>query len=141
MKNDRSRLLTTSLVVAAGIIIVIFIYADLVPSRYTGRIDGKWIRFSIESGFFFWYLLASYRKLRRSIQFWTLYLIVFSFHVAAVGHLYAAYSGGISTITFVSICMAEFVFMGLIIRWFLKVWPSRADLTIGHRDRSRSSPD
>ena len=43
-------------------------------------------------------------------------------------------------VTFAVVGVADFVFMGLIIRWFLGVWPNEVSLRIGNREGSKRRP-
>ena len=140
LKSDRRRLIRASLLVSFGVIGAIVLLVTLVPERYTSHIPNKWTRLSILTCFIFWYLWASYRKLHASFQFWTIYVIMFLFHLFAVGHLFRIYPGGISMVTFAVVGVADFVFMGLIIRWFLGVWPNEVSLRIGNREGSKRRP-
>jgi hypothetical protein len=133
MNSDRKRLVVTALVVVVGLVGAFFLFPMLVPERYAAQIQTKWVRFTIDSGFIFWYLLASYRKLYRSYQFWIIYIMVFLAHVLAVGHLFRIYADGISLVTFAAIGAADFLLLALIIRVTLGVWPNHVSLDIGRR--------
>jgi hypothetical protein len=139
MSGDRKRLVLTALAVVVGLVGAFFLFRMLVPEHYAAQVQGKWVRFAIESGFIFWYLLASYRKLYRSYQFWMVYGMVCLVHIFAVGHLFQMYPGGKSLVTFGAIAVADFVLMGLIIHWTLGVWPNHVSLDIGRRDDAPST--
>jgi hypothetical protein len=115
----------------------------LVPKRYATHIQGKWVRFTLDSGFIFWYLLASYRKLYTSYRFWIIYGMVCLTHILLVGRLFRMYSGGISLVSIAAIGAADFLLLAFIIRVTLGVWPNHVSLDIGRKDHapSRQKPE
>ena len=120
--TDRSRLilvaLATAVVTALGIVLV----AVYVPAKYTDRIQGKWVRFGVMTAGLIVFSLSSYWKARKSLRFWSIFLIFLALHLLGVGHLWAVYNG-LSTLAVGLVGGVEWGCMALFIYWILGVGP------------------
>src|SRR5579883_2075504 len=87
--NDRMRLILTSVAMAIAIMLAIVIGVALVPRKYTEYVEAKWVRFAFVNAFLVLYELKAYWKLRKSIQFWAIFvgsLIVYLFGLGYFFH-------------------------------------------------------
>jgi cation transport ATPase len=141
IKNDKLRLVLTSAVIAACILIGLVLVEFAPTGQRSALPQPKWVRFILVSTFMFWYIFASYRSLHRSIRFWAAYAMTLVFHVLVVGHFFSIYVGGTSTMTLVLSCIGELVFMMIIMHWALGASANRVDLTIGRSNRHNPNND
>lgn len=127
--SDRVRLVLMALGVAAIVVALIAVGIALIPAQYVGRIRGRWIRFVLVSAFLAWYELKAYRRVRRYLRFWAVFLGVFFVYVGIVGHFFWI-GNGLSLVAFAATGAAQFACVALLVYWALGVGPEKIDLNV-----------
>jgi len=126
--NDTTRLILAAIAVTLVLAFIIFI-SVLIPDHYTERIQGKWVRFGIVSICLLAYAAKAYWKLRRSWNFWAIFLGFLVIHVFGIGRFF--YLGnGLPLLVFGPLCGVELCCMALIVYWFLGVGPDKVNLNV-----------
>jgi hypothetical protein len=120
--TDRGRLILAALAIAVVMIVSIMVIVVLVPTQYTDRIQGKWVRFGFMTIIFLGYSLKTYWKQRNSFGFWIIFLSFTALHLFGVGHLWSVYNG-LSTLAVGLVGAVEWGCMALFIYWILGVGP------------------
>ena len=128
-RNDKARLILVSLVVAIVIAAAIAISVWVLPPRYTERTQLKWVEFVAVNALLATYELRAYRKLRKSLSFWSIFLGVFLVYLIGLGYFFYA-GNGVSMVTLALAGGAEFASMACVIYWILDVGPDSVSLDL-----------